>query len=312
MAIIGYQELPDRRRGSFRAGGQYNYSRVFAVTTDTDRNGVQQVVNYLLTQLSVGLGSAYQIGAPADAWYEVDPVVYLQGIDAEPSAEDTRTWHVTLNYGPYTPELAAANNPPIGQAPTPVGEPPSIVWGSNPYRAPYRRDVEDKAIINTVLDPYDQPPERDDSRSSLVISRNELSYSETLAKNFRDKINGATWFSYAPRTVKVKDIQATVIWVPASVIAKGYYWRVTYQFEFSADGKTWDDQILNQGRRGRTTVGGPIIHLKDTEGNFLTEPVALKEDGTRATAQADFFYLTYKPYKTANFSALNIPFIGDA
>src|SRR5207253_200553 len=77
----------------------------------------------------------------------------------------------------------------------------------------------------------------------LTIVRNMAQFDEGQAEDYKDSINAGSFFGAAAK--KVKCVAITGVRVPHPDL--GWYWEVTYEFEFNRDG--WVKQVLDQGMR---------------------------------------------------------------
>ncbi len=106
----------------------------------------------------------------------------------------------------------------------------------------------------------------------------------------------------------------------------GYYWRVTYEFEFrvanfiASDGTVttygFQEVILNAGLRKLTGAGPNFVPAQIlVNGTPITNPVALTQSGvplnsTWALAQSanpQPYYIIFQNYPAQDFASLNIP-----
>ena len=120
-------------------------------------------------------------------------------------------------------------------------------------------------------------------------------------------MNSDTFLGFLPNTARCKDISAQRIYSPDY----GYYWRVSYEFEFRigyarSDGTTtgWTTQILNAGLRQLDGSGNPA--QVSINGALITSPVPLTQLGEYVPF-SQLIYLNFIQYPALPFAFLNIP-----
>jgi hypothetical protein len=115
-----------------------------------------------------------------------------------------------------------------------------------------------------------------------------------LADTYRDTVNLATFFGSPPGTVKCKSITAKRAWSPN--VAGGYYWVVTYLFEFNRDG--WTSRPLDLGFRQLVSGTRRQIII---DGQPATSPVPLNGSGGVLAPGGTPVFLAFELYPAANY-----------
>jgi hypothetical protein len=177
---------------------------------------------------------------------------------------------------------------------------PKVSWGMAQFQRIAEKDINGNDVVNSAGIPFNPSVQLDDSRPVLQIVRNELTYDETLAGSFRDKVNDADFWGYGEKQVKVANISGSREWNQDI----GYYWTVSYEFHIKAE--TWKFKILDAGtmqiKTGGDTKVSPCL-TKD--GKPVPEPVPLDGSGVQLAVGGTPTYLVFDLYDTADFSTLN-------
>ena len=132
---------------------------------------------------------------------------------------------------------------------------------------------------------------------------------------FKDTVNSDQFQGYPPNTVKCMGISAerryTADW--------GYYWWVSYQFEFrdDDDGNGYMELVLNAGYRQLIPTLTPPNNMIPQDiisnGAKVSQPMALQESGQylplnpTATPAVKPYYLQFQIFPSMEFALLNVP-----
>jgi hypothetical protein len=311
---ILYEELPMCVRASWGVDEtrlNRTYTLRLRVTVPNRLVGPVQIFN----SFPVAIGSNYQFPFLLSEPTENDTGSFLQSVDLEPESEDGLAWIATLNYGPYdvAHQLGTSD---IGQGIIdPTDRAPEVYYDRAKYKRtkPYDESVnlneegEDtggKPYVNTVGDPLLDPPDTEETRPTLKFVRNEATYNDSYAAQWKDTVNSDEFLGYPPNTVKCADINAERIYDTDW----GYYFRVTYDFEFrdDDDGNGYTKEILNAGYRQLVGGAGDPVNVTDANGNTVTDAVPLQEDGSYDPT-ADPYFLQFQEFAQLEFKNLNIP-----
>lgn len=289
MAVVFSDESPKEiggRTGTQHADWKRTYTRQWRVITDDPFDGPRVARE----GIPVGLGMHYEVSAT-----ERDTGAFANEITAaeESSADDFRSWIVTVQYGPYQPLLDPQN---------PLDKDPTFTWSGTPDQRIADRDVDNEPIVNTANDPYDPPVMMDISRPVLELTRNEASYDESYASAYRDKVNSSTFWGADPGTVKVASIVARYVKHPDL----GHYYEVTYTFHFRPE--TWHVFVLEQGFNSIVYDPGIIgdtgkkVKIKDDKGSEVSAPWPLDDIGQRMAAGDTPIFTEWIIYGELDFS----------
>jgi hypothetical protein len=283
MPVIGVREIWAGRNGSADDKGVREYTRVFRVETNNAGDGPLTV--------RAGTGIPLLFSAYADANGAADPGAKLKRLSEEQDADNPYLWTVTCEYS------SRLENPDEFHE-NPLLRPSEIRWSSAKYQKPVTEDVLGFPVQNSAKDPFDPPPEIDDTRIQLEITRNEAAFTPALALDFQDKTNNDVFFGAAPGIVKCDSIEADSQYENGLV-----FWRVTYRFSFRFDG--WTLALLDQGFRQLT--GGQKKEILDDEGKRISAPWPLHPDGSRMASSGTPLFREFTVYQSRNFASLGLP-----
>lgn len=295
-------------------GGSWGVDEARCNRTYTNRLKVQTAsptVGPIAIIQAVGavIGSSYRF--PYTTFpTENDTGSYLQTISVEvdKEANDTRQHIVTLEYAPFDVwSLLGSSDIQYGLI-NPLDRAYEVYWGEP---AKYKKSKpEDESeppqpYINTAGDPLIDPPEIEETRPVLFFARNESTFNDAYAEEFKDSVNSDEFLGYPPGTVKCRDISGKRYWDPDW----GWFFTVTYQFEFDDDddGYGFLKQIINMGYRYKKNGTGTPINAVDGAGNPVTDAVPLAANGDMLPQGKDIYTLFFNEFPQVEFSDLNIP-----
>lgn len=282
--------------------------RVFVSSVET---GPIDILNSF--PLAIGDNYRYPIAAGGSST-EQDTGSFLQSVSLEPESEDQLQWIATMQFGPFDVRHQLGSSVISQGLIDPTERAPEVYWTTAKYGRSKTEDESTnfdeegnstggKPYLNTVGDPLLDPPSVEESRPCLKITRNESTYNDDYAGQFKDCVNEDEFLGYPPNTVKCADITGERFYDPDW----GYYFRVTYQFEMrdDDDGNGYTNRVLNAGYRQK--VGGTGDPQQITiNGQPITDAVPLQQDGSYQP-DADPYYLEFQDYPKTSFAALNIP-----
>jgi hypothetical protein len=306
--------------GWYQANRQYtNTLRVFTSSPFVGPIQVQQAV------LGIGCvqGAYYRFPlpelnpptaelTPPTSPTEIDTGSFAQTIEIKQDADDARQWIVTIQYSSFDVAHEFGSSNTQNGSINPLEMAPEVHWSSAKFDSVYPTDLTGQPFRNTVGDPLENPPPREESRQVLNFTRNEAIYIESWAQQYRDSCNSDTFLGFSPYQVKCKDIQGKRIYTADY----GYFWQVTYEFEFrivnivNQDGSVttygFEDLVLNTGLRKLGDDGKPAQIT--IGGSLITSPILLDQDGKPITdPTVSPVYLVFRNYSTNPFAFLNIP-----
>jgi hypothetical protein len=259
----------------------------------------------------------------------VDTGSFLHSLSIKPSAEDTRQWICEFGYGPFDVAHELGTSQTSSGSVNPLEAAPVVQWNAAEYEESRPTDVNGIPFLNTVGDVLENPPKCIVSRQTLEFVRNEATYSDSYAQKYRQKTNSDSFLGFGPNQAKCKNINGERLYTADW----GYYWRVTYSFEFrvleistpetydpitglgEGDGTSvtygWEDIVINAGFN--TLVGTTLTRIL-INGQPCANPQALNQDGsvlnmtwTPGGEMPEPFYLVFSQYQQMPFADLNIP-----
>lgn len=261
MAVIGFAAPRIRREGtatqSKEQGSIREYRREFIVHTNNRYDGPLVVLS------APGLPQLY---FPYVTLEEQDDFALCTRVHASPLSDKSPfTWLVEADYSTDHQDEKNNENPE-----NPLAEPAEVSFdfetksvvvtraldpdassaqtSMNPKfmdpnnvkgQAPDPLELT-KGIVNSAGEPFDPPPEMEDSIPTLTISRNEAFFNPMLATAFKGAVNSDDFLGAKPRQACIKGISA-------SRQQKGSFrfWKVNYVIAFNRE--TWDLQLLDHG-----------------------------------------------------------------
>ena len=314
---------------------QRRYTNTLRVVTSSPYVGPIQVQQFVLG-LGAFQGATYRfplpefnanqapgyVAAPANPT-EVDTGSFCQSIEITQDQEDAKQWLVTAQYSSYDIAHELGNSQVQNGSINPEEMAPEVHWSSAKYEVSNALDINGEPFLNTCGDPLENPPKTEESRQVLTFVRNEQSYQESWAQQYRDSVNSDTFLGFPPNQARCKDIQGKRIYTSDY----GYYWQVSYEFEFRVGTTTvdvettagdfgppvssttsttgWWAVVLNAGLRQNVGGTGPPQQIT-IDGALLTSPVFLQQDGSYKPTGEPYF-LQFVLYPSMTFANLNIP-----
>jgi len=173
---------------------------------------------------------------------------------------------------------------------------PGRRWTFEQFQKPIEVDKYGAPILNTARDPYDPPIEIDDARTILTITKRLFSFDPNWAMDHNNHLNADDFLDAPPGTVKLRVDSAQEVHDPEL----GTFWEVPLSFHFKKEG--WQPQILSRGTH--QLIGGKRYRIKDTNGEYVDQPVLLNEDGTKADEGSPGYFKKYEAYFDTNLSGL--------
>lgn len=286
MAVTRVAETS--RSGGVDREWKRSYRRTFVVEVDSPYDGAVTVIG----SLPVQLGNYYLVVDGLGAAVEHDFGSFVCDVQARQVSRDGLKWEAEVSYQPYNPLFFPKN---------PLDHPPKISWGGSKFEKAIDQDINGDAILNSAGDYFDPPVTVDDSRITLRIQRNEARYDPAIAAQFKDAINSDTFYGQQPGTWKSALPTADLQFNVDSGTADGFYYEVTYEFEFRPEG--WKREILDQGLK--VITGGVQVPASEG-GKDVTSPILLDGTGVALAVDADPVFLSFDVYNEIAFSQLNL------
>lgn len=245
--------------------GNRSYTVVYAVWTSDPTDGP------ILVRSALGL--TYQ---SSYAFYgESDPGAYFSRVKSVrkngESQEGRKEWRATVEYSTKAKKRCDEQ-----QIDDPLLQPEKRSGTFVQAQVPLIKDIFGNAYTNSALHPYFDVL-KDDSRPTLVVSKNfPLSHVGTLL-SYKDAVNTDTFYGKPKRTWKVQRCS----WEEVFLGSCQPYAACTLEFEHNPD--TWDFERVDAGFYERLFNGTIELILDDINNLPITEPHPLNGQGRKLT-----------------------------
>lgn len=285
--------------------GTRTYQLTYQVISNSAADGPVTIRGSVASTHPIGSGFFY--GSDTDANARCDKI--SPQLSLADHGKSTWKWTVSVDFTTRPRRKCEEETPD-----DPLDEAPEIQWLAEQFqKAVERADrmegdnvVEGNVIpMNSAFTPIDPPLERDDSRLTLTITRNEASYDANLAINYHDAVNSDAF------TVDGQNVLKGAAKIHAITGVKQYkgscepYYKVTYVIHFRADG--WDQERIDAGFQVADIELGEIEVIRDKSGQPVSEPKRLDGNGDVLPPNGETVYLKWRVYEHKNFSALSLP-----
>lgn len=310
MSVTSVAELPDGASSGWNRLWQRTYRRVYQVECNSltdDEVTIRTALDGGSAPLLPRIGNAFLRRGDWVAGGNVtlsgvrDAGSFVQDVTTERTnanaAAGSCTWKVTVDYGPYDASTFSE---------TPLEWPIKLSWGAQKYQRPTYRDVEDNAILNSASDPFGDQTTRDDSRSILTVTRNELcsTFDPLTPAKYRDRTNLNPWNGADAKTVKIASITTgDPVYDSNNQV---WYYVVTYVFEENKDG--WLFEPIDQGFNALDSSTPPRRKPIMNSGQPTQEAQLLDGSGKVLPSGGEPFYLSFEIYDTIDFDPLELDF----
>lgn len=282
-AIVYFREIHAGRDAEDEinpTSGAARYSRVFRVGTAGNYTEGESILTYARDH---GL----KLGTP----YPRNPRAKLRRRIARNESFSKRWWLLTCN---YSTEFELSDNP--------LNAPAEIEWVTEQFTRPVYSDVYGYGIVNSAGDPFDPPPERDDSRITANIRKNLRSVPSWIL-TYADAVN-STAFTLDGIPIGAGEAKIQSVRVSQQQTQNGLRYRtVNILMHFRYGG--WSLNILDHGFR-EITGGQRKNILNDNDSKQPIEPVLLNGFGVAITnpTPASAVFRSFDIYPTKDFSVL--------
>lgn len=295
MAIKSVKESFAQRRSTFR-DGKLVHIRCWIITCDSGSDGTAVAIT-----AGPGPGSRHN----------KDTTAVLSGLEAAPHENSDRIFELTAEYTTLV----------FGLPPNPLDRAAEISYGnSGEATEPYFLDCskpDPKPTVNSAGDTFESFLERDaGGEFVLTITVNEATFSPPLMESFKNTLNQDAIYidgiTYAPGTLKLSCPTAQRI-IETTEGEGGTketftYYKVTYTVKAR---HSWDDVVSDVGMNefipdpNDAKKPGKVRPIVDSAQLPIKKPWPLDGAGKRKTNPQDRpADLTFKPYKTADWSGL--------
>lgn len=227
---------------------------------------------------SVAFGSAH----PSDS------TVFVSGVNT--TEVDANVWTVEFTY--TSPEPYECENPLLNCDPI-------FSWSTEKEEEIFKKDVADKAVVNSAGDQFAPLPTRLKSRAVLTIEYNRATFSGAVALALDNLTNSDTFEGAAPHTLLLSIESATQQWHKIC----GFYWKIRIKLTYNPD-KWTPIKILDSGSRQISDVDPTKKELIKIKGREVTSPVPLKDGKAIEDPTQDPEYLEFEGYDDTSFHNL--------
>lgn len=324
------EELTDDVDGTpFDAGGVRTYVRRFRVTCKINFIGPGGVCQ------CPGIPLPFAPYIPGRS-VESDLQAKVVKISARREvAGDWKNWIVTVNYSTEMPlggrpdDIVQLGAFPVGTQNEPWKENPYIRFEGEETQDCPEVDLDGKAYLNIVNQPFTPPPTFPGGMAGMIIRRNErhatLESVLNRVEEFNYVVNQVNFLGRLPGMALCKVESAEEVY-------RGdvRYWVFVYRIRFKKHAlfpagkivpegettQTWQPRILNAGMyRWRKVFGAPLKNLPMVpimRGALpVSHPVPLDLNGQPIVADADGkivpVYLKFRHYREVDLAALTLP-----
>jgi hypothetical protein len=284
MAVLKVDELFEGRGGQWTADQGRKWNRTFRVLTNAVTDGPRTAI----VAVGISIGDQY---IPSSNSVEWDLDAYATQITATNEEGDQLGWIVTVEYSWFSANIAGG-----GAYQNPLAMPIDVSWSFRNQEIVAEYDNNGNAVLNTANDPFDPPLVIDDPRPLLTVVRNEPTYNIPLVYQYRNAVNADSFAGFDPAMARVIQISGKSAFHQDA----GWYWAVTYEFEFNPP-LGYQPQVLNMGmRKISQTTNQPVPIILN--GLPITKPMLLTKAGNLAKPTDPPYFIQFTMYPSLPFS----------
>lgn len=257
--FVNYMRPLPGREGSFGKITEWKTRRAWLAHTTSRFVEEWQILEYGWTN---GI-----LPVPFASVLETQPLLLCRSVSPSQQRESPQHWIIVAEYSsePMTQQKREEQ-----QYPNPLNRPARIRWNSAKYNKPCIYDTDGNLILNSAGDPYDPPPEIDQSRWTATIQKNVAAVPQVII-DYTDAINESPFtiqgVSVGPKVAKIMSIEISDSQFAQAGGDEIEYVTFTYALEFRPE--TWQLKLLDQGYRQK-------------DPNDSTKRIAIKDDATPA------------------------------
>ncbi len=301
--IVSVTELWNGRSAGEQASAEREYERVFQVLTNDN------LIAGGIVTLATGIPRRWDPNITA---LESDVGAVCRDVHAEQDQDDPTVWKVTAKFSSKAGGHDQKNKDhPDQQDKNPTARPAIIEWRMEMFQRAIMEPPpgvvklpdQPDALINSASDYFDPPPEIDDARPTLVITRNENDFDDTIATIFCNAINKDSFWGYPPLKWKCQGIQSTREYEEGM-----FFYKVIYTFQYRYDG--WNLRILDQGYNELLPGGGTKAITDLANGTPIATPTLLDGNGKKLGPLSEGFVVVFREfavYRAVDFIGLHLP-----
>lgn len=266
--ILSYNEIW-RGRAAASSLSSSEYDRVYLFICDWPSDPAARET---AATIKSRFGSVQDLPRLYYSAHPEDNAAYCSSIAVEQYREQPNHFIATVHY--KTPDAVGSTLNDEAE-PDPLKRKPEIVWSDTSISEVVTVDVDGKFIGNSAGDPFDPPLMEERTIPTVVITRNEATFSTSVQKTYANTVNEVAYSGWNPRQAWMRRVGAVSVYEREFV-----YSRVSYEIWFNE--RTWDRFVENVGFVGFVYAGPnadpPFTkkELVDAEGKQFTTPRALK------------------------------------
>lgn len=217
-------------------------------------------------------------------------------------------WLVTVNYdtSPYEEGSTAEDPGETSQQTEPDDRPKTITYDTFDIEVPMEYDWSDtpKEVVNTVGKPFDPMPTEKIAIEVVKMVYYSTTYTPAVRRNYQNHVNDDDVIIDGVTYHEGRLLCAKMIGNQRFENAAGKVWKIEVTHHYNPK-KRWDKmELLNQGTMAYTGELGdfdPVV-ITDKDGNNISQPSLLAEDGTVLPEGDPPFYCEFKKHKEADFT----------
>lgn len=258
MVVLFVREDSTGDRGNLNDRLERAYTRTFTVQCSSVAD------DSIVVRSALGIPRLY---TPYVTLTSADLGSWCRTVDAD-RVGNSNVWRVVCQYSSKLDQ-----NPAQAQIENPLLRPPVISWDTITVAVPATHDADGNPVRNTAGDPFDPPPEEEETRLYLRVTKNMATYDATGYMEFQDTVNSEAWLVFQPGEARCRKIRGDNRWENGL-----YYWVVSFEFELRKEvipkgaqdvstfqsgntnaKKSWFKYILNRGYREKVKGSSSAI-----------------------------------------------------
>lgn len=302
--ILSVTETFDTRSIKLTTERTRDYVRTFNVVTNS------RDIPPELVQLATGLPRLWNVYVSAIGTYDL--LSLCKEVEAKQDTQDPYTWRVTCRYSNKInrPDLFTQENPTL--------RPAEVEYDTVEVLRPVWKDILGNPIWNSSKERFDPPPEKEERRLSIKITRNQLTYDPLFYLNYEGAVNSDTWLGFKPGRVKCCKARGKRMYE-----AGYFFWQAYFELQvrlrdsenpgddaFAPDNagnalKAWQLELLDRGYMEINEAGYQVILRDLATGTALTSPVLLR-NGRRLPVGESPVFLYFEVCPRLKFAKLDL------
>lgn len=296
MTVIECNRMRDGRTGSADVDGNHEYVARWHVTTNTRYDGpsvVRAQAPYFGSTPTPQRYTAYQFGN------DYDPYSLALSQTIAQMANSAYDWIVTVQYGPPEGFEEEDDNP------NPLLRPVKYWVETETFSKVFEKDLDGKAILNGIGRALDPAYEDDDSRDILCARFNIETLGEVraLKSQYNRSFNSDDFYGHPPKHVKMQRIVSGEQQTENDI---SFYPTTLRMAARDTEEGSWEVELLNQGMAYFKSPGDEEPTNKLPNGEIITEPVNLNEDGTLVAKGGEPHFIKPKTLTAQPYNAIGV------